>query len=210
MKPPKNQCSSSFAHAVGFSVVKGALWLQCPDNSQAELADPRQFAGYRGPAEAPSALLLVNHGLHMEIQIDRSHPIGRLNPAGVKDVLLESALTAIQDCEDSVAAVDAEDKAQVYRNWLGLMRGDLTASFEKGGKTLDRRLEPDRVYTAPDGGTLTLPGRSLLLVRNVGHLMTIDGWIDQGVGCSKVPDITDLGLMEDRATLRIASQLLAN
>jgi len=164
----------SYADALGYSVQGGELWVRCPDNSHAPLADPRQLAGYRGPAAEPTAILLVNHGLHIEIQIDRADPIGRLSPAGVKDVLLESALTAIQDCEDSVAAVDAEDKVGVYRNWLGLMRGDLSASFEKGGRTQQRHLEPDRSYTAPDGGTLTLPGRSLMLVRNVGHLMTTD------------------------------------
>ncbi len=164
----------SFAQSVGYSVHNGELWIGCPDNSPARLADPRQFAGYQGPAEEPTAVLLVNQGLHIEIQIDRNHPIGRTSPAGVKDVLLESALTTIQDCEDSVAAVDAEDKVGVYRNWLGLMRGDLTASFDKGGRPLERRLDPDRVYRAPNGGTLTLPGRSLMLVRNVGHLMTTD------------------------------------
>ena len=169
---PLERCS--FAHATGYSVHGGALWVHCPDNSHAHLADASQFAGYRGPAEAPTAILLLNHGLHIELQIDRDHPVGRLSPAGVKDVLLESAITAIQDCEDSVAAVDAEDKVGVYRNWLGLMRGDLTATFDKGSRTIERRLEPDRTYTAPDGGTLTLPGRSLLLVRNVGHLMTTD------------------------------------
>ncbi len=169
---PLERCS--YAHATGYAVHDGALRIQRPDNSHTHLADPSQFAGYCGPAEAPTAILLVNHGLHIELQIDRDHPVGRLSPAGVKDVLLESAITAIQDCEDSVAAVDAQDKVGVYRNWLGLMRGDLTASFEKGGRTLERRLEPDRVYTAPDGGGLTLPGRSLLLVRNVGHLMTTD------------------------------------
>jgi malate synthase len=169
---PLERCS--YANATGYSVHDGSLWIHCPDNSHAHLADPGQFAGYRGPADAPTAILLANHGLHIELQIDRDHPVGRLSPAGVKDVWIESAVTAIQDCEDSVAAVDAEDKVGVYRNWLGLMRGDLTATFEKGGRTLDRRLEPDRTYRAPDGGTLTLPGRSLLLVRNVGHLMTTD------------------------------------
>jgi malate synthase len=169
---PLERCS--YANATGYSVHDGSLWIHCPDNSHAHLADPGQFAGYRGPADAPTAILLANHRLHIELQIDRDHPVGRLSPAGVKDVWIESAVTAIQDCEDSVAAVDAEDKVGVYRNWLGLMRGDLTATFEKGGRTLDRRLEPDRTYRAPDGGTLTLPGRSLLLVRNVGHLMTTD------------------------------------
>ena len=173
---PLQRCS--FADAVGYSVHDRELWIHCPDNSHASLSDPRQFAGYQGPTEEPTAILLVNHGLHIEIQIDRNHPVGRISPAGVKDVLLESAVTAIQDCEDSVAAVDADDKVEVYRNWLGLMRGSLTASFEKGGRTLERRLEPDRTYTAPDGGTLTLPGRSLMLVRNVGHLMTTDAVLD--------------------------------
>ena len=153
----------------GYRVENGQLIA-----GDAALADPARFAGYQGPAEAPTTVLLTNHGLHVELAIDRGHPIGAKSPAGVKDVVLESAVTAIQDCEDSVAAVDAEDKLGVYRNWLGLMRGNLTASFSKGGKMQERRLNPDRVYTAPAGDELTLPGRSLMLVRNVGHLMTTD------------------------------------
>ncbi len=132
-----------------------------------DLADPAQLIGRDG-----DTLLLRHNGLHIEVVVDRAHPIGRTDPAGIADVVLESALTTICDLEDSVAAVDAEDKVAAYDNWLGLMRGDLTASFAKGGETLTRTLAPDRRYAAPDGSTLTLPGRSLLFVRNVGHLMT--------------------------------------
>jgi len=155
----------SHADVKGWSVVGGAL--------DPVLKDASAFAGYRGEAAAPSSVLLRHHGLHIELVLDRGHPIGKDDPAGLADVVLESALTTIVDFEDSVAAVDAADKIEAYRNWLGLMRGDLSASFEKGGRTLSRTLETDRDYTAPNGEALTLQGRSLLFVRNVGlHMMT--------------------------------------
>ncbi|MBW8816620.1 MAG: malate synthase G, partial [Caulobacterales bacterium] len=131
------------------------------------LKHPAQLVGRRG-----ETLLFRHNGLHIEVVVDRAHPIGRDDPAGIADVVLEAALTTIVDLEDSIAAVDAEDKVEAYCNWLGLMRGDLEAAFEKGGRTLIRALEPDRVYIGADGRELTLPGRSLLFVRNVGHLMT--------------------------------------
>ncbi len=136
------------------------------------LKDEHAFIGYRGEARNPSALLLRHNGLHIQLILDRAHPIGKADKAGLADVILESALTTIVDLEDSVAAVDAPDKVAAYSNWLGLMKGDLTADFEKGGKTLHRSLSPDVEYTGADGGMVRLPGRSLLLVRNVGHLMT--------------------------------------
>jgi len=164
--------------ATGYVITDGTLAIQQGAGEAAGLADPEQFAGYTGSAAQPDSVLLKHNGLHIEIQIDRNHPIGALDAAGVKDLCLESALTTIQDCEDSVAAVDAEDKVVVYRNWLGLMKGDLTDTFKKGGETLTRRLNPDRSFTTPDGDTLTLPGRSLLFVRNVGHLMTNPAILD--------------------------------
>ena len=160
------------ADAKAYTISAGALSVQQVSGDSATLSDPSQFVGYSGNAAAPESVLLCQNGLHIEIQIDANHPVGATDAAGVNDICLESALTTIQDCEDSVAAVDAEDKVVVYRNWLGLMRGDLTDTFKKGGDTLTRRLNPDRSFTTPDGVTLTLPGRSLLFVRNVGHLMT--------------------------------------
>ncbi|MCA6224268.1 MAG: malate synthase G, partial [Phenylobacterium sp.] len=165
---------ASHSDAAAYAIINGALSVTLASGAKVALADPSQLAGWRGDASAPSAILLKHNGLHLEIQVDRSHNVGKDDPAGVSDVLMESALTAIQDCEDSVAAVDAEDKTGVYRNWLGLMRGDLAATFEKGGRTETRRLDEDRRYSTPGGGEIVLRGRSLLLVRNVGHHMLTD------------------------------------
>ncbi|MBN9241288.1 MAG: malate synthase G [Mesorhizobium sp.] len=163
--------SGSWKDVTGMSASGGALALRTAAGT-ATLKDPAQFVGYRGDAANPTSVLLARHGLHVEIVVNRESPIGKTDPAGISDMILEAAITTIQDCEDSIAAVDAEDKVVAYRNWLGLMKGDLAETFEKGGKTMTRRLNADRTYTAPDGSTLTLPGRSLMLVRNVGHLMT--------------------------------------
>jgi malate synthase len=150
------------------------LAVRLKSGGTTHLKEPAAFRGYQGAGDAPSVLLLVHHGLHVEVHIDRTQPIGRDDPAGISDVLLESAITTIQDLEDSVAAVDAEDKIHLYRNWLGLMNGSLEAPFEKGGKTRVRRLNEDRRYRTPEGKHLVLPGRSLMLVRNVGHHMMSD------------------------------------
>ncbi|HEX3363785.1 malate synthase G [Phenylobacterium sp.] len=166
--------NGSHTEANAYATAGGRLVVSLRDGTQTGLATPEQFIGWRGSAEAPEGVLLRHNSLHVEILIDREHAIGKDDAAGVADVLVEAALTAIQDCEDSVAAVDAEDKTGVYRNWLGLMRGDLAATFAKGGQTETRRLDADRTYQAAAGGELTLNGRSLMLVRNVGHHMLTD------------------------------------
>lgn len=170
--------SGSHRNANAYRIQDGQLQVSLADGSVSALADPSQFVGFQGDAQQPTAVLLKHHGLHIEIQIDPTSPIGRTDAAGVKDLLLEAALSTIIDCEDSVAAVDASDKVAIYRNWLGLMRGDLTEDLEKGGKRITRRLNPDRLYHTPAGGELSLHGRSLLLIRNVGHLMTNPAILD--------------------------------
>lgn len=169
----------SHADVASYAVANGNVEATLRNGERTGLKDASKFAGYQGEEAKPSAVLFVNNGLHIEIQIDRDHPIGKMDAAGVKDVYLESATTVIMDCEDSVAAVDAEDKTRVYRNWLGLNKGDLTATFEKNGKTITRRLNPDREYTSPKGEKFTLSGRALMFVRNVGHLMTNNAVLDE-------------------------------
>ena len=173
---PLNQ--GSHKQAAHYTIVDGDLLINQIDGSLSMLAAPDQFVGFSGDADDPSGVLLKHNGLHAEIQIDREHSVGSTDAAGVKDICLESALTTIQDCEDSVAAVDAEDKVTVYRNWLGLMRGDLSESFSKGGRKLTRSLNADRQFTSPRGEDFSLPGRSLMFVRNVGHLMTNPAILD--------------------------------
>ncbi len=169
----------SYADVTGYAIVDGTLTATHNMDSQCGLAQPEQLAGFSGDPAQPGCILLRHHNLHIEIRLDHDHPVGRESAAGVCDVILESAITTIQDLEDSVAAVDAEEKIGVYQNWLGLMKGDLAARFDKSGGTVDRSLNPDRQYSAPNGGSLTLPGRSLMLVRNVGHLMTNPAILDR-------------------------------
>ena len=163
---------ASHLQATEYKIVDGSLVVTMEDDSDTKLKDEAQFIGYQGPKAAPSTILLKNNGLHLEIQIDSGHPIGKTDPAHVKDVFLESAITSIMDLEDSIAAVDAEDKVDVYRNWKGLVRGELSTTFKKGEELIERRFNPDRIYKSTSGETVSLSGRVLMLVRNVGHLMT--------------------------------------
>jgi malate synthase len=171
--------SGSHADVRGYGINQGTLAATLQNGHTIGLKDPKQLRGYRGNPDAPAAILLVNNGLHIEIVIDRARPVGREDVAGVADVILEAAVTTIMDLEDSIAAVDPADKVAAYRNWLGLCRGTLVDTFQKDSKPLTRKLSADRTYTAPDGSALTLPGRSLMLIRNVGHLMMDEGALDR-------------------------------
>ena len=190
--------SSSYAEANSFNINNGLLEIGLMSGEITTLVNSEQFQGYQGTSDQPSGVLLKNNSLHAEIQIDPNHSVGATDPAGIKDVLLESAITTIQDCEDSVAAVDGEDKVSVYRNWLGLMKGDLKETFMKGGVEMTRSLNPDRNYTASDGSNLMLSGRSLMLVRNVGHLMTSPAILDQNG--QEIPE----GILDAMFTICIA------
>ncbi|MFL2708390.1 MAG: malate synthase G [Gammaproteobacteria bacterium] len=164
--------NGDYHNVIKFEFINGELLMTLKDKSTTHLKDKKQYIGYMDKGEGAFGLLFKNNNLHFEVQIDRDHPIGQDDTAGIKDILMESAITTIQDCEDSVAAVDAEDKIVVYRSWLGLMKGNLKRSFDKNGKFITRELNPDRKYFLKDGKIILLPGRSLMLVRNVGHLMT--------------------------------------
>jgi malate synthase len=191
------------AQVTSYQIADAQLSVTFQDGSTGNLKDVSQFVGYTGEAENPISILLKNNGLHVEIQVDPDHYVGTDDLAHVKDIMLEAAITTIQDCEDSVATVDAEDKCSAYRNWLGLMKGDLEDSFQKGEQQVSRRLNNDRLFTTPQGEPLTLPGRSLLLIRNVGHLMTSDAILfgdRAGENHQEVPE----GIMDAMITSLIA------
>ena len=188
----------SYTDAVSISVSDGNFLVELESGESTPLESVNQFVGFNGNSDSPSAILLKNNNLHVEIQIDKDHSVGATDPAGIKDVFMESAITTIQDCEDSVAAVDSEDKIQVYRNWLGLMKGDLEETFLKGGKEMTRSLNPDRDYLDPNGNAFSLPGRSTMLVRNVGHLMTNPAILDKDG--NEIPE----GIMDAMFTVCIA------
>lgn len=195
----------SHLDAVKYEIVNNTLVVSLANGGTTGLVDSSKLLGYLGSFEEPSVLLFKNNDLHIEVQFDREHVIGKTDPAGIKDIILESAVTTIMDCEDSIAAVDAEDKVNVYRSWLGLIKGDLSATFEKGSKTVTRTLNPDRIYTALDGGKITLSGRSLMFIRNVGHLMTNSAILDKDG--NEVPE----GIMDGVVTSLIAKHdLLGN
>ena len=191
----------SHSEVAAYGITNGALQATLINNSNTGLIDCAQFVGYQGAPEAPNAVLLKNNGLHIEIQIDRTHSIGQVDSAGVKDLLMEAAVSTIMDCEDSVAAVDADDKIEVYRNWLGLMKGTLAETFSKGGREVTRKMTPDREYVNAQGKHFSLHGRSLLFVRNVGHLMTNDAVLD--ASGNEIPEgildgmVTSLAAMHD-------------
>lgn len=190
--------NGSWTDVASLTIASGSLSVTLAGGAKTTLRNSAQFAGYAGSADAPSQIVLRRNNLHAVVVLDATAPIGKDDPAHISDVILESAITTIMDCEDSIAAVDAEDKVVVYRNWLGLMKGDLEEEVAKGGRTFTRRLNADRAYTAPGGGTLTLPGRSLMLVRNVGHLMTNPAILDRDG--NEVPE----GIMDAMATALIA------
>jgi malate synthase len=191
--------AGSHVESTAYKIVDGKLVVGLKGGSNTGLKDDTQLIGFHGDASAPTAVLLKHNGLHFEIQIDAASPVGQTDAAGVKDVLMEAALTTIMDCEDSIAAVDADDKVVVYRNWLGLMKGDLAEQVSKGGSTFTRTMNADRTYTAPNGGEVSLHGRSLLFVRNVGHLMTIDAILDKDG--NEVPEGILDGLMTSLAAI---------
>ncbi|MBK7300141.1 MAG: malate synthase G [Moraxellaceae bacterium] len=196
--------SGSHADSIAYAIVNGALEVSLKDGSKVGLASPEKLAAYAGNINAPTSILLKNNNLHIDIQFDANSPVGKQDAAGIKDLVIESALTTICDCEDSVAAVDGEDKVEVYSNWLGLMKGNLSESFEKGGKTLTRTMNADRAYTDLNGNAISLHGRSLLLVRNVGHLMTNPAVLYKG---EEIPE----GIMDALVTILIAKHdLLGN